>query len=130
MAVLPGAEPIAVVEREFDRWGLILYVGRQGVVAEIRKAVGRLEKIARPQIRFPADYFDRLLTAQEDVLGSKVLAGGREPAYGELAGYLAPLESYTFLGNASPAQKFIVYPDGAGNRSQPDQPPAGRAAGV
>jgi hypothetical protein len=133
MAVLPGAEPIAVVEREFDRWGLILYVGRQGIVAEVRKAVGRLEKIARPQIRFPAAYFDQLLAAQEDVLGSKVLAGGKEPAYGELAGYLAPLETYTFLGSprvdkdgtgtdrpdrsqshfrASLAQKFIVYPDG------------------
>jgi hypothetical protein len=113
MAVLPGAEPIAVVEREFDHWGLILYLGRQGIVAEIRKAVGRVEKMTRPPIRFPADYFDRLLTAEEDVLGSKVLAGGREPSYGELAGCLAPLESYTFLGNASSSQKFIVYPDGS-----------------
>jgi hypothetical protein len=113
MAVLPGAEPSAVVEREFDRWGLILFVNQREVVAEIRKAVGRLEKIARPQIRFPVDYFDGLLTAQEDMLGSKVLAKGREPSFGELAGYLAPLESYTFLGNPSPAQKFIVYPDGS-----------------
>ena len=34
-------EPMAVLEREFDRWGLIVYLGRRGVVAEIRKAIGR-----------------------------------------------------------------------------------------
>jgi predicted MPP superfamily phosphohydrolase len=113
VATIPGPEPTAVLEREFDRWGLIVYVAPKGPVAEIRKAVGRLEKIARPQIRFPTDYFDRLVAAQEDVLGEKILAGHREPSYGQLAGCLAPLETYTFLGTPASAEKFIVYPEGS-----------------
>ena len=113
MAVLPGAEPAAVLERELDRWGLLVYAGPKGMVAEVRKSVGRLEKMARPRLRFPVNYFDQLLAAKEDVLGRKVLAGGREAAYADLAGCLAPLETYTFLGTPSSAGKFIVYADGA-----------------
>lgn len=112
-AVLPGASPVAVLEREFDRWGLILYLDRQGVVAEVRKSVGRLEKIARPQIRFPKNYFEDLLAAEDDVLGRKILANHAEASYGALAGCLAPLETYTFLGAPAMAQKFVVYPDGS-----------------
>jgi predicted phosphodiesterase len=125
-AVLPGAEPMAVVEREFDRWGLLVYVGTKGPVAEVRKAVGRLDKIVRPQIRFPADYFDRLVDAKADLLGDKVLAGGAEPTFRSLAGYLAPLETYTFLGTPASGDKFIVYPDGTlgndPNRSRAPRP--------
>ena len=45
---LNEAEPLVVLERELDRWGLIVYLGRQDVVAEVRKAVGRLAAIRRP----------------------------------------------------------------------------------
>lgn len=124
VATLPGAEPMAVLEREFDRWGLVVYARPKGTV-EIRKAVGRLENIARPQIRFPTDYFDRLISAQQDVLGEKILAGRREPSYAALAGCLAPLETYTFLGTPTSTEKFLVYPDGSlgsdPNRSRASQ---------
>ncbi len=110
---LAEPQPLAVLEREFDRWGLIVYLGKQGVVAEVRKAVGRLEKIHRPHARFPADYFERLLVAKEDVLATKVLASGRDPDFGDVAGYLAPLQAYTFLGSPQSPKKYIVQPDGS-----------------
>ncbi|MFH1265947.1 MAG: hypothetical protein ABIK89_09470, partial [Planctomycetota bacterium] len=110
---LDEPEPVVVLEREFDRWGLIVYLGREGVVAEVRKAVGRLEAIQRPHVRFPADYFDELLASEEDVLARKVLASGRDPSYENVAGYLAPLQAYTFLGSPESAKKYIVQPDGA-----------------
>ncbi len=106
-------EPIAILERELDRWGLIVYLGRQGVVAEVRKAVGRLEAIRQPYVRFPADYFEQLLASNEDVLARKVLASGDDPSYENVAGYLAPLAAYTFLGSPESAKKYVVQPDGA-----------------
>jgi len=112
-ATLAEPEPIAVLEREFDRWGMFVYLGKQGVVAEIRKAVGRLDAIERPYARFPADYFEQLLPAKEDVLASKVLASGDDPSYEDVAAYLAPLQTYTFLGSPESAKKYVVQPDGA-----------------
>ena len=110
---LAQPEPMAVLEREFDRWGLIVFLGKKGVAAEVRKAVGRLEAIRRPHARFPAGYFDQLLAAKEDVLGNKLLASGRDASYPRVAGYLAPLATYTFLGSPESAAKYIVQPDGA-----------------
>jgi len=110
---LAEPEPMVVLERELDRWGLIVYLGKQGVVAEVRKAVGRLDAIQRPHARFPADYFDQLLAAKEDVLAGKVLASGRDPSYQDVAAYLAPLQAYTFLGSPESPKKYIVQPDGS-----------------
>ncbi|NQT15817.1 MAG: hypothetical protein HQ582_23885, partial [Planctomycetes bacterium] len=106
-------EPIVVLEREFDGWGLIVYLGRQGPLAEVRKAVGRLEKIARPHVRFPADYAESLLAAKEDLLARKVFASGDDPGYRNVAGYLPPLETYTFLGSVDSPKKYVVQPDGS-----------------
>ncbi len=104
---------MAVLEREFDRWGLIVYLGKQGVVAEVRKVVGRLSTIERPYARFPRHYFQQLLDAKEDVLAKKVLSSSSDPSYEGVAGFLAPLHAYTFLGSPESAKKYAVQPDGA-----------------
>jgi len=110
---LADPEPIAVLEREFDNWGLIVFLGTKGVVAEVRKAVGRIEAVRRPPVRFPKDYVQKLRDAKEDVLGEKVLASGRDPSYEAVAGFLPPLETYTFLGSPQSLKKYIVQPDGS-----------------
>lgn len=109
---LDDPEPCVVLEREFGRWGLIVALGRKGVVAEVRKAVGRLDKIDEPRFRFPKDYFETLLDAREDVLADKVLATGRDPSYEGVAGFLTPLDTYTFLGSPESSKKHVVDPDG------------------
>jgi hypothetical protein len=111
--MLSSPEPIVVLEREAAHWGLIVFLGKRGVVAEVRKAIGRLEAIREPQVDFPKDYFERLLAAKADVLAQKVLASREEPSYEAVAGFLAPLTSYTFLGSPSSPVKYVVQPDGS-----------------
>lgn len=111
--ILPRPEPVVVLEREFANWGLIVFLGKQGVIAEVRKAVGRLDAIREPQVEFPKDYFQQLLAAKADVLGQKILASRQEPSYEMLAPLLAPLVGYTFLGSPQAPVKYIVQPDGS-----------------
>ena len=111
---LTEPEPMAVLEREFDRWGLIVYVGKQGVVAEIRKAVGRLSAIERPCCPLSTRLLPsncsipRRCAGQE---GARCCIG--DPSYEDVAGYLAPLQAYTFLGTPESPKKYAVQPDGS-----------------
>ncbi len=111
VGIIPQAAPLAVLERDFHRWGVLGYVGMAGLVATLRKAVGELNSL-RPANTFPPQYFDRILSAQEDVLGQEILAKGQDPSYEAAAGLLPPIEAYTFLGTTTSRQKVIVWPDG------------------
>jgi hypothetical protein len=111
LAVIAQAAPLAVLERDFPRWGVLAYVGTKGPVATMRKAIGRLDNLQREKA-YPPEYFDRILSAQEDVLGQEALAKGEEPSYESVAGLLPPLLTYTFLGTTTSRQKVIVWPDG------------------
>lgn len=127
VAVIAEPGPFAVLERNFNRWGVLAYIGKSGPVVTMRKAVGRLDGLLPPARPFPAGYYDRLLSAQEDVLGNQVLEGGKDPSYTSLANLLPPLDSYTFLGTVSSIKKIIVQPDGqlgyggAGRRGELEQ---------
>ncbi|NUQ65256.1 MAG: hypothetical protein HUU20_22545 [Pirellulales bacterium] len=112
-ARLDRPEPIVVLHRDFHRWGLIVYLAKDHTVAEIREAVGQLPGLEGPRVRFPKDYFTSLLAAKRDVLGEKVPARSHEPDYETVAGYLAPLETYTFLGSPQSPVKYFIQPDGA-----------------
>ncbi len=118
-AKLESPEPILVLERRFDRWGVIVYLAEGRTIAEVRKAVGRLPAIEQPRAQFPKDYFASLVAAKRDVLGEKVLEKHDDPSYPDEAGYLAPLDTYTFLGSPQSPVKYFVQPDGAICR-QPD----------
>lgn len=72
-------KPIAILERNFPDWGLIVYVDNNGLVAEIRKAIGQLDTIHEPKISFPENYFEQLTAAQSDVLRRKSLSRRRRP---------------------------------------------------
>ena len=106
-------EPMVILEREFRHWGLLLYLGERGPVAEIRKAVGELQAVGRTGPAYPVDYFERILEAKEDLLGNKLLEDGRDPGYDDVSPLLAPLHSYTFIGSPESPVKYVVQPDGA-----------------
>lgn len=118
----PGFDPVAVIERGLDRWGVIVFLGKRGIVAEVRKAVGRLDRMDGPTRPFPADRGSELMAAKEDVLAEQVLASGRDPSYAQVASLLPPLHSdwsldtpadtYTFIGTAEAPRKYAVAPDG------------------
>jgi len=109
---LAEPEPMVVLEREFAAWGLMVTVGKRGVVAEVRKAVGRLAGMTEPAARFPKGYFDALIADKTDVLAEKVLGAGRDPTYEDVVGYLAPCHTYTFLGSPMSVPSYVVQPDG------------------
>lgn len=119
---LPVPEPIAILEREFDRWGMILFLGREKTVAEVRKAVGRLDKIHGPRLSFSESYAQELMNSKDDLLADRLLVGGRDPTYLSVAALLPPLEdpwsldtpqdTYTFLGTPEAPRKLAVGPDG------------------
>ena len=111
VAVISKVAPQAVLERDFPHWGILAYIGKKGPVATIRKAIGQLGNLPTAKA-FPPRYFDRILRAQEDVLGREILAQGNEPDYEAVAGLLPPLRTYTFLGTTTSSQKIIVWPDG------------------
>ena len=111
VAILEQAEPLAVLERDFAQCGVLAYVGKNGPVAKMRKAIGRLGNL-QGENAFPPEYFNRILGAQEDVLGQEALAKGGDPSYEALAGLLPPLLTYTFLGTTTSREKVIVWPDG------------------
>jgi len=110
--ILAEPQPMAAFERELDEWGLVVFVGSDGVVAELRKAVGRLEKMTEPHVRLPTSYYEQLLGAKEDVLGQKVLADKDDPTYEKVVGFLPACHTYTFVGTLDSQEKCIVGPDG------------------
>jgi len=120
---LAEPEPIAVIERECDRWGLIVFLGKGKVVAEVRKAVGRLRKICGPQVHFPESYAKRLMESKVDILAEQVLASQEDPSYATVARLLPPLhddwsfdtpkDTYTFIGTPEASRKYAVGPDGS-----------------
>jgi len=111
VAVISQAASLAVLEQDFPHWGILAYIGKKGPVATIRKAIGQLGNLPTAKA-FPPQYFDRILRAQEDVLGQEILGQENEPDYETVAGLLPPLRTYTFLGTATSSQKIIVWPDG------------------
>ena len=111
IALVAQAAPLVVLERDFRRWGVLAYVGTKGPIATMRKAIGRVDSLQHGKV-FPPKYFDRIISAQEDVLGREALAKREEPSYEALADLLPPLLSYTFLGTTTSRQKVIVWPDG------------------
>jgi hypothetical protein len=100
-----------VLERDFDRWGLIVYIGKDGPVATMRKSVGRIDALP-PAKAIAADYSQRILKSKDDILSHAASANGTEPSYESLAGLLPPLRAYTFLGTTTSSEKLIVWPDG------------------
>jgi hypothetical protein len=111
VAVISQAASLAVLEQDFPHWGMLAYIGKKGPVATILKAIGQLKNLPTAKA-FPPQYFDPILSAQEDVLGREILGQGNEPDYETVAGLLPPLRTYTFLGTATSSQKIIVWPDG------------------
>ena len=111
VAIVPEGQPLAVLEREFPRWGVLAYIGASGPVATLRKSVGKLDNLPRASA-FPPEYFNKILSAEEDLLGQNVLSTGEDPSYEALAGLLPPLETYTIFGTTTSRQKVIVWQDG------------------
>jgi hypothetical protein len=111
VGTIPQPTPMAVLERSFAQWGVLVYIGPEGLVATMRKSIGSLESLHQDK-SFPPESIAQVMGARHDVLGQQVLAHGEEPSYEALAGLLPPLRAYTFLGTPMSREKIIVWQDG------------------
>lgn len=111
LAILRDASPMVVLEHYSADAGALVYLGQDGIVANLSKAVGNLNDLPGPRA-FPATHAERILASQHDVLGNEVLAKGGDPTYAAVAELLPPLDTYTFLGTLQSREKVIVWPDG------------------
>ncbi|MCC6445348.1 MAG: hypothetical protein IT210_18050 [Armatimonadetes bacterium] len=112
VAILPEPEAMAVLERPFNRRQTILYLPTQGPALIIDKPFGDTPEPRRAALSFPPEHFETILASREDILARQVLESGEEPSYEAVAGLLAPLHSYTFLGTPESQDKIILMPDG------------------
>ena len=107
-----AAEPAAVLERHFEKWGIIAYVAGRGVLATVRKAIGRIEGIVREPPPRPPHFEEAILESKSDLLGEKVLAREDDPSFEACSGFLPDLTAYTFLSTEFSDGVIAVSPEG------------------
>ena len=56
------------LERNFNRWGLLAFVGTSQKPITMRKSVGELTGIRQPFFNFSQDYFDKAASGLDDYL--------------------------------------------------------------
>ena len=92
------ARPWTVLEREESTNGEFIYVDREGVVCRISKPLGRVGTQIPPRIEARSrEYWDKLLNADDDILGKRYLADPRDPSLERTREVFPPLiypESY------------------------------------
>jgi len=98
------AAPLAVLEGPEDQ---LVFVSEDGPEVALHP---RLEGASAEG--FDAQFFERLLKADEDVLGEQVLAAG-EPSYEAVVGMLPRVVDETFVGDPRVEERAIIQPDGS-----------------
>ncbi len=98
------AAPLAVLEGPEGR---LVFASEEGAEVALHP---RLEGANTEG--FDAEFFERLLEADEDVLGEQVLAAG-EPSYQAVAAMLPRVVDDTFVGDPRVGERAIVHPDGS-----------------
>ncbi|NOX56060.1 MAG: hypothetical protein GXP27_16780 [Planctomycetes bacterium] len=113
VAVVAGhpSPPLVVLERQFDRWGLLAILSPKGTTL-LRKAVGRLNHIATASILYPNEFQQALLASRGDLLGRKLLERQDDPSFEACASQLPDLTAYTFLAVEESDRAIAVAPDG------------------
>ena len=111
LAILRDASPVAVLEHRSTDASALVYVGQNGIVDQLSKAVAGPDDTLSQRV-FPSSDAKRILASQQDDLGNEVLARRQDPTYADMAALLPRLDGYTFLGTLQSHEKVIVWPDG------------------
>ena len=91
-------ETWTVLETENDTSGQFVYVGSEGVAARIKKVFGKVGKqVPTEVIEKPAEYWQSIFEAEDDVLGKQYLKESGDPNLKRTRTFMPPLlypESY------------------------------------
>ena len=114
---LPGRAPLAVLERDFARWGVVAFVGAGVEPHLVRKGVGHADAVRRPRYQLEAreaGYFSKANASAEDFLKQRLLnrSAHREPTFAAAAALLPPSRDYVTIGEPRAHSKFGVSAQG------------------
>ena len=116
-AVIDNASPEVVLEREGDNAGEFLYVGTDGSVTRIRKVLGAAGKQTAPEpiVRYPKEFWDRLLKADNDILAEKLLSESKDdPTFRQIQALFPRMfRPETCIGRIDDPSEIIVAADGS-----------------
>ena len=119
--------PSAVLERDWDRWGHVLFLSATGRLVDpagsvvggsgFRKGVGSVAATRRPRYNLTAvvpEYFSAAATDPLDFLKRGMMARSEfnETTFVAAAAQLPPTHDYGIVGNAGSHTKFSVAQDG------------------
>lgn len=132
VAILPESGPVysqqpalVVMERRWQKWGLIVYVSVRGDSKwdrTIRKPLGYLNMTQNFRFNFTASdsaYFQKAANDPSDFLGGRIVADSQdgEASYLTAAKFLPPIKDYVVIGDINTPVKAVVTMNGKIKRS-------------
>jgi hypothetical protein len=108
--VLPSA---VVLEKDFKRWGMIVYSSLSNKPVIVRKSIGKIASIRQARFNFSAlnkNYWTNVTNSLGDYpteLAANHTSDG-ELTYSSIAATLAPQRDYASISNPNDAAKFVV----------------------
>lgn len=116
-AVTQGSRPEAVLEREGETWGEFLYAGTNGSITRIRKTLGAAGRQPAPEpiVRYPKEFWDRLLKAENDILAEKLLSENMDdPTFRQIQALFPRMSKpETCIGRINDNSEITVAADGS-----------------
>jgi hypothetical protein len=101
------------LEKDFKRWGMLVFSSPSSQPVILRKSVGEIQSIRQATFNFTArdkDYWNKTIGALEDYPSE--LAKNHTPdgelTYSSIAATLAPQRDYASISNPNDAAKFVV----------------------
>ncbi len=103
-------KPVAVMERNFEKHGLIIFMSADGIIAWLKKPIGIIRSRQISLIpNYPEGYYEELFKSKEDVLAKKVITEFGEPSYEQVAKLLPPIAyPYHYLRINEDPYRIIV----------------------
>lgn len=118
----PGEGGVAVLERSFARWGVVVFVGAAGEVGRLRKGTGAVAGLRMPnyaglianESSCGSDYYARVSANASDVIADRIIAESvdGEASFLGAAKFLPPQRDYAIIGGIDSYDKYSVAPDG------------------
>jgi hypothetical protein len=102
-----------VLEKDFKRWGMLVFAHLGAKPLILRKSVGEIQSIRQARFNFSAvdkDYWTKVIGGLNDYpseLAANHTSDG-ELTYSSLAATLAPQRDYASISNPEDAAKFVV----------------------
>lgn len=104
-----NGKPVAVLERNFEKQGLLIFASVDGIITRLKKPIGIVRSRQINHIsKYPKSYYDELSESRDDILAQKIIEGG-EPSYERVISLLPPIANpYHYLRINEEPYRLIV----------------------